>query len=117
MTANSRASGLDATSTDIGNGNLTGITANGLQWDAGAISNAEWTGVRLRDVLRDAGVATDNLPEYAKHCQFYGAEGYGASIPMHKACDPSGDVLLVRKDSRSFDGAQIDQYRPSRLLK
>ncbi|KAL7007696.1 hypothetical protein EMMF5_002772 [Cystobasidiomycetes sp. EMM_F5] len=71
------------------------ITANGLQWDAGAISNAEWTGVRLRDVLRDAGVATDNLPEYAKHCQFYGAEGYGASIPMHKACDPSGDVLLA----------------------
>jgi DMSO/TMAO reductase YedYZ molybdopterin-dependent catalytic subunit len=30
--------------------------AAGNQWGNGAISNAEWTGVRLRDVLRAAGV-------------------------------------------------------------
>lgn len=29
---------------------------NGLQWGVGAISNAEWEGVRLMDVLADAGL-------------------------------------------------------------
>lgn len=70
-------------------------STNGLQWDAGAISNAEWTGVRLRDVLKDAGLPVDDLPDYAKHAQFYGNEGYGASIPIDKACDRRGDVLLA----------------------
>ena len=69
--------------------------ANGLQWDVGAISNAEWTGVKLRDVLQDAGLPINDLPEYAKHAQLFGAEGYGASIPLHKACDARGDVLLA----------------------
>lgn len=70
-------------------------SANGLQWGVGAISNAAWTGVKLRDVLKDAGLDVEDMPEYAKHVQLYGAEGYGASIPVHKACDPQGDVLLV----------------------
>ena len=69
--------------------------ANGIQWDTGAISNAEWTGIKLRDVLKDAGLPVEDLPDHAKHVQFFGSEGYGASIPIHKACDPRGDVLLV----------------------
>lgn len=68
---------------------------NGLQWDVGAISTAEWTGVRLRDVLLDAGVAVGNMSEDVKHVQFQGAEAYGASIPVDKAIDRHGDVLLV----------------------
>ena len=68
---------------------------NGLQWDIGAISNAEWTGVRLRDVLKDAGLGVDELPEGARHAQFVGAEAYGASIPIEKAVDSRGDVLLA----------------------
>lgn len=31
----------------------------GVQWDRGAVSTAEWTGVRLADLLAKAGVATD----------------------------------------------------------
>ncbi len=31
----------------------------GVQWGNGAMGNAEWTGVRLRDVLQRAGVAGD----------------------------------------------------------
>jgi DMSO/TMAO reductase YedYZ molybdopterin-dependent catalytic subunit len=31
----------------------------GVQWERGAVSTAEWTGVRLTDVLAKAGVATD----------------------------------------------------------
>ncbi|MCJ1431983.1 hypothetical protein MMC27_001339 [Xylographa pallens] len=68
---------------------------NGLPWEQGAIGNAEWTGPRLRDVLADAGMPIDNPPEDAKHAQFVGAESYGASIPLMKAIDPHGDVLLA----------------------
>ncbi|KAH8822105.1 putative sulfite oxidase [Xylogone sp. PMI_703] len=68
---------------------------NGLQWTVGAISSAEWEGVLLRDVLADAGLNTQNLPANARHAQFSGLEAYGASIPITKAVDPSGDVLLA----------------------
>ncbi|KAK4187496.1 mitochondrial sulfite oxidase [Podospora australis] len=85
---------------------------NGLQWGVGAISNAEWEGVRLSDVLADAGLkvapvsstqtgaaetsSNDDEP-YPKslHVQFTGLEAYGASIPLPKALDPTGDVLLA----------------------
>lgn len=90
------------------------LSANGLQWDAGAISNAEWTGVRLRDVLKDAGLDPENIPEHAKHAQFFGAEGYGASIPIHKACDSRGDTLLAF----SMNGRELpaDHGAPVRAL-
>lgn len=68
---------------------------NGLQWKSGAISNAEWEGVRLRDVLADAGLDVSNPGSEARHAQFTGVEAYGASIPLTKALDPSGDVLLA----------------------
>lgn len=71
-------------------------STNGLQWDIGAISNADWTGVRLRDVLSDAGFPVDDWDdEEVKHAQFMGAEAYGASIPIEKAVSLRGDVLLV----------------------
>ncbi|GAB1317761.1 Nitrate reductase [NADPH] [Madurella fahalii] len=85
---------------------------NGLQWGVGAISNAEWEGVRLSDILADAGlkVAAPTTPTQketsvqpngdqpdanALHVQFTGLEAYGASIPLAKALDPRGDVLLA----------------------
>ncbi|KAK3689548.1 Oxidoreductase, molybdopterin-binding domain-containing protein [Podospora appendiculata] len=68
---------------------------NGLQWGVGAISNAEWEGIRLADVLADAGLPpTTSEP---LHVQFTGLEAYGASIPLAKAVDPHGDVLLAFK--------------------
>lgn len=85
---------------------------NGLQWGVGAISNAVWEGVRLSDILADAGLKvfdttaitqegnssapTDEQPDAnALHVQFTGLEAYGASIPLAKALDPRGDVLLA----------------------
>lgn len=68
---------------------------NGLQWKAGAIGNAEWTGPRLRDVLADAGFNVVDPPDEVQHAQFVGAEAYGASIPLSKAIDPRGDVILA----------------------
>lgn len=70
-------------------------STNGLPWSVGGISNAIWTGVRLRDILKDAGCPIDDLPDDAKHAQFMGAEAYGASIPIDKAVDKRGDVLLA----------------------
>ncbi|KAL8830873.1 MAG: hypothetical protein Q9170_005531 [Blastenia crenularia] len=90
-------------------------STNGLQWDAGAISNAEWTGIRLRDLLRDAGVQVDGLPNNdIQHVQFIGAEAYGASIPVDKAVDRRGDVLLVYK--MNGKPLALDHGYPLRLL-
>ncbi|KAH8881724.1 hypothetical protein GQ53DRAFT_754166 [Thozetella sp. PMI_491] len=89
---------------------------NGLQWGVGAIGNAEWEGVRLADVLVDAGLKVANFSALTQageaigasnsdsedltnpnthHVQFSGLEAYGASIPLAKALDPRGDVILA----------------------
>ncbi|GAO17896.1 hypothetical protein UVI_02030070 [Ustilaginoidea virens] len=76
----------------------SGRKANGLAWDAGAISNATWEGVLLSDVLAHAGLdleeARNGLSE-TQHVHFTGLEAYGSSIPIKKAVDPLGDVLLA----------------------
>lgn len=68
---------------------------NGIQWGVGAISNAEWTGVSMSDILEDAGLNVRDLPEDVKHVQFLGAEAYGASVPIEKVVDQFGDVMIV----------------------
>jgi sulfite oxidase len=66
-------------------------------WGAGAIGNASWTGVPLREVLLEAGVGED-----ARHAAFAGLDevegaggrfNYGGSIPLEKALGP--EVLLA----------------------
>ena len=61
----------------------------GVQWDAGAIGNAEWRGVRLSEVLKRVGVQPG-----AKHVWFEGLDQitekgetfpFGGSIPLEKA--------------------------------
>jgi len=76
----------------------SGRSTNGLQWTAGAISNATWEGVLLSDVLADAGFEVSEAlsgESEAKHVHFAGLEAYAASIPIKKAVDPQGDVLLA----------------------
>lgn len=65
----------------------------GLDWDIGAIGTAAWGGVRLSDVLRQAGLDPDS-PDAPLHIQFVGADTdpvsgdkYGASIPIEIAAD------------------------------
>lgn len=73
----------------------------GVQWEAGAIGNATWTGVALSSVLRQAGVQ-----DAGRHVWFEGLDEiergggtipFGASIPMAKAMADQGEVgaLLV----------------------
>ncbi|KAK2608540.1 hypothetical protein QQS21_002886 [Conoideocrella luteorostrata] len=76
----------------------SGRKTNGLPWASGAISNASWEGVLLSDVLADAGfdlAEARNGSSETQHVQFMGLEAYGASIPIKKAIDPLGDVLLA----------------------
>ena len=71
----------------------------GLPWTGGAIGQAKWSGARLYDVLKAAGMSEDNIK--VAHIQFEaydeGADGspYGASIPVEKGFNPYGDVILA----------------------
>ncbi|XP_012696563.1 sulfite oxidase, mitochondrial [Clupea harengus] len=72
----------------------------GLNWGIAAISNATWSGARLRDVLLHAGFGPE-VASKAQHVQFEGLDRdvtgttYGASIPLGKAVSEVGDVLLA----------------------
>lgn len=71
----------------------------GLSWGQAAIGNATWSGARLCDVLKDMGIEDGKTD--AVHVQFEGLDTdpvnmpYGASIPIEKALDPHGDVILA----------------------
>lgn len=62
----------------------------GVQWENGAVGNAVWTGVRLRDVLRQAGMRAD-----AVEVVFDGADApiipatpdFQKSLPVERALD------------------------------
>jgi sulfane dehydrogenase subunit SoxC len=79
----------------------------GLQWQIGAVSEARWTGARLRDLLERAGIdsrATEVVLTGADRGPFEGDGGrhsYGRSLPLRKAIDP--DTLLAYE----MDGAPI----------
>lgn len=74
----------------------------GVQWDRGAVGNAEWTGVRLCDVLAKVGVRTE-----VRHVQFQGADRPVAasvplfirSIPIEKAMHPE-TILAYEMNGR-----------------
>lgn len=67
---------------------------------SGAIGTAEFSGVRLADVLQYAGLDQESLSEI-EHIQFEGLDSdtsgtcYGASIPVDVAIDRSKEVLLA----------------------
>ncbi len=83
--------------------------AKGNQWTVGAVSCAEWTGVRLRDLLNDVGIAKDAL-----YIGYYGKDEHlsgdkdkvviSRGVPIEKAMMPEtllaysmngGDIPLV----------------------
>ena len=78
---------------------------SGNSWGAGAISNARWGGVYLRDVLMECGL-TSPLRAGVEHVQFEGEDGTKASIPASKALSEYGDVLLAYE----MNGAPLPAY-------
>jgi DMSO/TMAO reductase YedYZ molybdopterin-dependent catalytic subunit len=67
----------------------------GVQWGYGAMGNATWRGVRLRDVLESAGVAASAIEVVANGADVAMLSGpdFIKSLPMWKALDP--DTLIA----------------------
>jgi len=70
----------------------------GVQWDAGAVGNAEWKGVRLADLLERVGAKSS-----AKYVWFEGLDSitlkdrqtlFGGQVPIEKAMRPETIVAL-----------------------
>ncbi|MBB6015246.1 sulfite oxidase [Deinococcus radiopugnans] len=93
---------LTATMECAGNGRLyLSPRRPGVQWDLGAVGTAEWTGVRLSDVLERAGVTPGALEVVLEGAdcgtltdpgRTPGEIHYARSLPLSKALD---DVLLA----------------------
>jgi DMSO/TMAO reductase YedYZ molybdopterin-dependent catalytic subunit len=92
--------------------------AAGVQWGAGAIGHAEWTGVRLRDLLQPAGLNANAL-----EIVFEGADRgpepdhptpmfFSRSLPVAKALDP--DTLIALR--MNGDPLEPNHGAPLRLF-
>lgn len=87
----------------------------GVQWGHGAMGNALWSGVRLRDVLHKAGVASDAL-----EVVFNGADApvlpqtpdFVKSLPIERALDESTLIAL------EMNGQPLPHWNgaPARLI-
>ncbi|MFQ5775562.1 MAG: sulfite oxidase [Kiloniellaceae bacterium] len=73
--------------------------ARGNQWTVGAVACAEWTGVRLADVLKAAGVKQNVV--YTAHegadTKVSGKPGFPISrgVPIEKAMDPNNLIAFA----------------------
>lgn len=93
--------------------------ARGNQWTTGAIGNAEWTGVRYRDVLRAAGVKDSAV--YTGH---YGADAHlsgqpdklpiSRGVPIAKALEPHTLIAFAMngEDIHPMNGAPLRVVAP-----
>ncbi len=73
---------------------LQGRQASGTQWGTGAVGNAEWTGVALRDVLVAAGMAAGAVSVLLVGLDSAAPEGgFRRVLPAWKALHP--DTLLA----------------------
>ncbi|QDV32958.1 sulfite oxidase [Tautonia plasticadhaerens] len=78
----------------------------GIGWARGAVGNAEWGGVRLVDVLEEAG-----LQEGVRHLHLLGADlpphpktpAFLRSLPREKAIDPT-TLLATRMNGEPLPG-------------
>ncbi|KAI8148748.1 Oxidoreductase, molybdopterin-binding domain-containing protein [Fennellomyces sp. T-0311] len=73
----------------------------GVIWGPCAVANAVYSGCRLKDVLESVGIAEAMGHSAKLHVAFQSMEQceedqcYGSSIPLSKALDEFGDVLLA----------------------
>ncbi|XP_064617297.1 sulfite oxidase-like [Liolophura sinensis] len=90
----------------------------GLSWQSTAISTAVWSGVRLSDLLKHAGIDIDK-GDYS-HIQFEGCDkdpegsAYGASIPIALAQGRKNDIIIAYE----MNGEEIpeDHGYPLRVI-
>ncbi|MDQ3257918.1 MAG: sulfite oxidase [Acidobacteriota bacterium] len=85
----------------------------GVQWEAGAVSNAAWMGVPLAEVLERAGVQPNAVEvvlegadrgEIAEGPKPAGPINYARSLPLAKALEPS-TLLAYRMNDQELPAA------------
>ncbi len=75
-------------------GVMNGQEASGTQWMTGAVSNGEWVGAQLRDVLTLAGIQPNAVSVLLVGLDVESPEeGFRYVLPVEKAMDP--DTLLA----------------------
>ncbi|MDE2786190.1 MAG: sulfite oxidase [Chloroflexota bacterium] len=73
---------------------MNGQEASGTQWMTGAVSNGEWVGAQLRDVLTLAGIRPDAVSVLLVGLDVESPEeGFRYVLPAEKAMEP--DTLLA----------------------
>jgi DMSO/TMAO reductase YedYZ molybdopterin-dependent catalytic subunit len=86
----------------------------GVQWGYGAMGNAVWSGVRLKDVLESVGLAGSALEVRADGADAptLGGPDFVKSLPMWKALDP--DTLIAFE----MNGEPLSRWHgfPARLV-
>ena len=87
----------------------------GVQWGSGAMGNALWGGVRLRDVLQRAGVAADALEVIyrgADAAALPETPAFVKSLPVERALDEHTLIAL------EMNGAPLPHWNgaPARLI-
>ena len=90
---------------------------SGTTWGQGAISTAKWGGVRLSDLLKNAGMGDAIEAEQKggmEHVRMYAQDGVMASIGIEKAMNPYGDVIVAYE----MNGEELprDHGFPLRLI-
>lgn len=69
---------------------------SGTPWYQGAISTAKWSGVRLRDILKAAGIDDDKLCQNLDaHVRFATLDDFHSSITIDKAYSITGDCIVA----------------------
>jgi DMSO/TMAO reductase YedYZ molybdopterin-dependent catalytic subunit len=99
-------------------GNRRGLfvpRAGGIQWHHGAMGNAVWTGVRLRDVLNRAGIKRDSLEvvfDGADRSVLPATPDFIKSLPLDRALDENTLIAL------EMNGAPLPHWNgaPARLV-
>ena len=86
----------------------------GVQWGYGAMGNAVWRGVRLKDILEEAGLAASSVEVVANGADAPTLTGpdFVKSLPMSKALDP--DTLVAFE----MNGEPLSRWHgfPARLV-
>ncbi|WP_341227812.1 sulfite oxidase [uncultured Arcticibacterium sp.] len=82
--------------------------ASGNQWAEGAVSCAKWTGVRLKDILNDAGVKED-----AVYIGYYGKDTHISGDPDKKPISRGVPISKAMEDETLIAWAMNDEDIPT----
>ncbi|MEZ6065942.1 MAG: molybdopterin-dependent oxidoreductase [Planctomycetaceae bacterium] len=92
----------------------------GVQWEGGPLGNAVWGGVRLADVLRQAGLRGDAAHVWFEGLDVHEKKGeaivFGGSIPLERALESADDAAVLIADEMNGAPLNGDHGAPLRTV-